>query len=157
MYNPLLHLVRFLSLKSNKSHTPHHITTLTKIKSVVVLVDSTKDSSQTIGAIKSFFDYQHIKYKIFSIATKNLNIWGFLKKNIRSPKAEIRDEQLFISLVDTNTNFAAKYEALCSRAEFKMGINTEESVFDIVVTPKSEDVSQSAIFASIKEYLSIIK
>ncbi len=158
MENPLVKLIRYFSLRKNESRQAHSILPLSAAKNAMVFVrPGQADSAQTIGAVKSFFNYAGINVRILSPSESDLNCAGIIKRKLRNPISEPRNEDIFISLADTNENYAAYYEAKCSPAKFKIGINTmKEDIFDMIVTPPV-NTSQSAVFASIKDYLNRIK
>ncbi len=161
MKNPLTYLLRLIALKRNCSSAPHGLCPLSRINSATVVVDPlSEDASGTASAVKQYFDYHGIPVHILCPGRGDLDLAGTVRKKVRGPRAEEGSGELFISLVDRPQSFFAEYEARCSRACFKVGRRQlKGEVFDLVVlAPEGvSEVSQTAVFAEIKNYLNIIR
>ncbi len=161
MKNPVLYLLRQIALQRNASHTPHSLCPLTRIHSATVLLDSSVEDAATARAsVKQYFDYQGIPVRIIAPAKGELDLLGTLRKKVRGPRAQEGSGELFVSLADGPECFFAEYEARCSHACFKVGRRQlSGEIYDMVVLApeNSAGVSQSAVFAEIKNYLNIIR
>ncbi len=161
MKNPVQSLLRLIALKRNCSGAPHGLCPLSRIRTATVLLDSSAEDADTARAgVKQYFDYHNIPVRILAPAKGELDLLGTLKKKVRGPRAQEDSGELFISLVDSPENFCSEYEARCSRASFKVGRRQlPGDVFDMVVLApeNSPEVSQTAVFAEIKNYLNIIR
>lgn len=156
MIGPIKYLSRVLALRKWRSNIPHGITPLSKIKSVVVLIDANADDAVAVSrSIKQFFDYKSIPVFVLSAQKEHLNYAGYIRKKYRLIDG-VRQEDLFISLVTSEEDFAMRFEALCSPACFKVGCcPLSEDVFDMLVGPAPGfNSTQSSRFSAIKEYLS---
>ncbi len=161
MINPVTYLLRLIALKRNCSHAPHGLRPLSRISSATVLVDPlSEDAAGTASAVRQYFDYHSIPVHILCPGREDLDLIGTIKKKVRGPRTGEGSGELFISLVDRPESFFAEYEARCSRACFKVGRRQlSGEVFDLVVLSpeRVRDVSQTAVFAEIKNYLNIIR
>ncbi len=162
MKNPFVLLFRYCSLQRNKSTVPHAIRALDEAKSVVVVLDPLAlpaDLSKAEEDIRAFFASKHIETTVLCPKKENVNWGGFIKRKIRAPKGKLRNEDVFISLASTDVCYAAEYEARCSPAKFKVGINnTKWELFDMIVTPPADKkASQMTLFSAIKQYISTIQ
>lgn len=155
MVGPIKYLSRVLALRKWRSKNPHSITPLSQIKSAVVLVDASADDAASVSrSVKQFFDYKSIKVNVLCPQKEQLNYAGYIRKKYRLFDG-VRQEDLFISLLVAEEDFALKFEALCSPARFKVGCcPLSEDVFDMLVCPApGVESTQSVRFAAIKEYL----
>ena len=161
MKNPLQTLLRLIALKRNGSGAPHGLCPLSRIRTATVLLDSSAEDVDTARAgVKQYFDYHNIPVRILAPGKGDLDLLGTLKKKVRGPRAQEGSGELFISLVDSPESYFSEYEARCSRACFKVGRRQlPGDIFDLVVLApeNSLQVSQSAVFAEIKNYLNIIR
>lgn len=158
MIGPIKYISRVLALRKWKSSNSRAIVPLSKVKSAVVLVDSSaEDASSVSRSVKQFFDYKSIPVELLCPVKEQLNYAGYLRKKFRLFNGT-RQEDLYISLVTDPEDFAARFEALCSPASFKVGCcQFEGESFDMLVSsPEGVEASQSARFSAIKEYLSKI-
>lgn len=159
MQNPIRILGRKLALRRHKSKLPHSIVPLSIITHATVLVDPDKeDVAITCGAVKQYFGYKNIDLTLYCPTEKELDFLGCIKKKCRKPAPEGAVE-LFICLIDDSESFLAEYESRCSKAAFKVGrFDYEEGLYDLTLLgPDGAAVTQSAVFASAKNYLDIIK
>ena len=159
MQNPIRILFRKIALRRNRSKIPHSILPLDIISHATVLVDPTKDDAvQTCGAVKQYFGYRNIPVSIFCPSPQELDFLGTIRKKSR-PVLPEGSVELFICLISEESSFLAEYEAKCSKAAFKIGrCEFDGKVFDMTFFgPEGAEVSQSAVFASVKEYLEIIR
>lgn len=160
MTDPLRYLVRKLMLHKHTSTVPTRIAPLADIHSALVFVDPMQeDAEATVHSVRQFFNYQGIPVNVILPQKTDINLIGMLKKRFRMEGEEPRHEDLFISLIPDPEYFPSEYEARCSTAFFKVGCQEYKGgVFDMIVTlPEGSEVSQSAIFAAIKDYLTKIK
>ena len=161
MKNPLVTFGRWMALRRGRSTVPTELLPLAKVHGAMVFVDTTvpeEDPEHVCRAVQQFFDYQGVPVLILCPAKRDVNWRGFIKKRVRGTNVS-RQEDLFISLAASPDNFAAEYEARCSKARFKVGrCQLPGDVFDLVVAvPDNGESSQLAVFSAIKDYLNKIR
>ena len=159
MQNPVRILFRKIALMRNRSKNQHSILPLSIITHATVLVDPDKeDAAQTCAAVKQYFDYKQIPVTIYCPGESEIDFLGTIRKKSRKPLPEAAVE-LFICLIEDENNFLAEYESRCSKASFKVGrCEFDGKVFDMtLLTPEGMEATQSTAFASVKNYLNIIR
>lgn len=159
MQNPIRILCRKIALRRNRSFQPHSILPLGLITHATVLVDALQeDAESTSRAVQQFFDYKNIPVTIYCPAPQELDFLGTIRKKDRKalPQGTV---ELFICLIGDENSFLAEYESRCSKAAFKVGrCAFDGDVYDFTLFgPGGSSVTQSAVFASAKDYLNIIR
>ncbi len=161
MKNPILILYRKIVLQRDRSQVPTTLLPLSVIRRATVYVDGLaegEDPRSIRRAVQQYFDYHGIPVTILCPQKRDINLFGRLKNRARGTQ-EARREDLFISLAGSPENFAAEYEACCSKARFKVGrCDLPDGVFDLVVAdPEEGEANQIAAFAAIKDFLDKIQ
>ena len=140
------------------------IAPLSKMKKAVVLLDSDDPQiEQTLKAIDKFFTPKGIEVKKYVFCFKekkeltgcipvysyNRGIFGTI---ISRSKRVDRNVDMFISLLSPDI-WLSRYEASCSKAEFKIGrAQIKKDIYDFVLTG-SEGKSLNAVFLAIADIL----
>lgn len=149
------HIARKMALRRNRSTVSTGLVPLEKVKRAVILMNEAEIGGvPTEEEIKTFFRNRDIAVTIFRPSSKEIGWIGRIKKSIRTEK----DEDLFISLYG-QSSFESDYEALCSRAAFKVGrYFLKGEVFDLLLNdPPQRSLTQIEAFRAITDILIKIK
>lgn len=149
------HIARKMALRRNRSTVRTGLVPLDKVKRAVVLMNEAEIGGvPTEEEIKAFFRNRGIEITVFRPSSKEIGWIGRIKKDIRTSN----NEDLFISLYG-QSSFESDYEALCSRASFKVGrYFIKGEVFDLLLNdPPKRGLTQIEAFRAIADILIKIK
>ena len=152
MTGPIRYLLRLFLVHRHRSKTLTRAVSLEKIQTVTVLMPPSEADSKVIA---SYFESKGIRARVLQPTEKDRNFIGCFKKNIRSTRKNPRHEDLYLSLVCDEADFAAYYDACCSDAVFKLGCcNYKDSLFNITINiPEGKAVKTLDIFATMANCL----
>lgn len=152
MSNFITRLFRKAIVSRNKSKTARHSVPLKSARQVTVLLDAQKsDAAKTADAVRAYFGSKGIELKLFCPTRGDINIFGILKKKVRS-QSEQGSDSIFISLIEDPDSWLNEYESNHSPAAYKVGrAQLRGEVYDLVVL--SAGHSQEETFEEVKKLL----
>lgn len=168
-------MARNSSLKKHRSKVPTGMTPLDEIKKATVFVDSVQNNfTELITEINDFFENRQIEVRVFVLALKstnalaegqfkadflhrkNINWYGRIKRNKRTPQIPA-DDDLFISLSQDDC-YPIEYAARTSNARFKIGrTKYSDNLYDIVFTNGKAQKDDLTAFRAISDFLTKVR
>ncbi len=148
MRNPIVLLGRAISLHKHHSERETGLTPLSKLHSVMLLLDADDDSAGKCAlAAKKYFAAKGLECKAYAFSgekehvavegttlllKRNFNWFGRPKRSRRSPAVDF-EADLFIDLTASGI-YATEYCARCCKAGFKISRKqTKDSIFNLVI------------------------
>lgn len=170
MRNPIILLGRAISLHRHRSQRGTGLTPLSKIHSVMLLLDADdKSASKCAISAKKYFTTKGLECKAYAFSEekehaavdgttlllkRNFNWFGRPKRSRRSPAVNF-DADLFIDLTASGI-YAAEYCARCCKAEFKISRKqTKDSIFNLVIDSEGYDAAE--VFESLIPLLESVR
>lgn len=170
MRNPVILLGRAISLHRHRSQRETGLTPLSKLHSVMLLLDA-EDSSASKCAIaaKKYFAAKGLECKAYAfsgekdhgavdgaslLVKRNFNWFGRPRRSKRSPAVGF-EADLFIDLTASGI-YAAEYCARCCKAAFKVSRSqTKDSIFNLVMD--SDGYGAAEVFENLTPLLESVK
>lgn len=170
MRNPIISLGRAISLHKHRSQRETGLTPLSKLHSVMLLLDADDSSAGKCATVaEKYFATKGMKCKAYAfseekehgavdgatlIVKRNFNWFGRPKRSRRSPVVDF-EADLFIDLTASGI-YAAEYCARCCKAAFKVSRRqTKDSIFNLVMD--SDGYGAAEVFDNLTPLLDSVK